>query len=211
MIDVLRAFTVSAYALAAGARECVLVRTLEEALDAAGLIPDAVVSAEVDGLPVAGIPISNSPTQVAARDWAGRTLVQRTSAGTQGAAAAAAHADRVFAASLVVAGATARQVLALEPPLVTLVPTGAEGAHAEDVACARLIEARLAGMEPDVPSLLADIGADARYLELASGSVPGFPTSDLDLALQVDRFDFAQEVTRRDGLLRLRAAGPSTR
>ncbi len=211
VIDVLRAFTVSAYALAGGAVECVLVRTVEEALAVAARLPGAVVSAEVGGLPVEGIPISNSPTMVAGLDWEGRTLVQRTSAGTQGAAAAARHAERVFAASLVVAGATARHVRRLNPPLVTLVPTGGEGRHAEDLACADLIETLLRGRTADARGLLDRLRRDERYRLLAGGSVPGFPPGDLDLALQVDRFDFVQAVALEGGLLRLRAAAPSTR
>lgn len=210
VIDVFRAFSVSAYALARGAPESILVRTVEEAREVAEHIPGAVISAEVNGLPVSGIPISNSPTQVAALDWEGRTLVQRTSAGTQGAAAAARHADLVFAASLVVAGATVRRVVALEAPLVTLVPTGGEGTHAEDLVCAELLSARLAGREVDAAPLLDRLRRDARYRELANGSFPGFPATDLELALQVDRFDFAQQVTIEGGLLRLRAAAPST-
>jgi 2-phosphosulfolactate phosphatase len=184
---------------------------VDEAVGVARRIPGAVVSAEVDGLPVEGIPISNSPTQVAGLDWEGRTLVQRTSAGTQGATAAAARADRVIAASFVVAGATARFVAALEPPLVTLVPTGGEGRHAEDLACAELLEARLAGRPIEAGSLLDRVRADERYRLLAGGSVPGFPATDLDLALEVDRFDFVQEATVEEGLLRLRAAAPSSR
>lgn len=210
VIDVFRAFTVSAYALAGGAAECVLVRELDDALSVAARIPGAVVSAEVDGLPVAGVPISNSPTMVTGADWRGRTLVQRTSAGTQGATAAAAHADRVFAASLVVVGATARQVLALDPPVVTLVPTGGEGRHVEDLVCAELLQGLLLGREPPAAALLERIRADERYRLLARGDVPGFPASDLELALRVDHFDFAQQAVLEDGLLRLRAAAPST-
>lgn len=211
VIDVFRAFSVSAYALAGGAAQSILVRTVEEAREVAARIPGAVISAEVDGLPVPGIPISNSPTQVAGLDWEGRTLVQRTSAGTQGAAAAAEHADVVFAASLVVAGATASRVRALDPPLVTLVPTGGEGGHAEDLVCAELLAARLTGRDPDLASMLERLRRDARYQELARGAIPGFPATDLELALHVDRFDFAQQVTAEDGLLRLRASAEPTR
>ena len=211
VVDVFRAFTVSAYALGGGATECILVRTVEEALEVAATIPGSVLSAEVDGLPVEGIPISNSPAMVAGLDWKGRTLVQRTSAGTQGAAAAAEHADAVFAASFVVAGATARHLLALAPALVTLVPTGGEGTHAEDLACCRLLEALLNGDAVDAAAILSAVREDERYRALATGSVPGFPPADLDLALEVDRFDFAQAAVVEDALLRLRAVAPSTR
>jgi 2-phosphosulfolactate phosphatase len=210
VIDVFRAFTVSAYALAAGAAECILVRTVEEARSIAAGIPGARVSAEVDGLPVPGIALSNSPTMVAGLDWEGRTLVQRTSAGTQGATAAALHAERVLACSLVVADATVRRLRELGPRLVTLVPTGGEGTHVEDAVCTELLRARLEGAAVGVPELLDRIRRDGRYAALAGGQVPGFPPTDLELALQLDRFDFAQEVVRADGRLRLRAVAPST-
>src|ERR1700704_3752103 len=83
VIDVIRSFTVSAYALAGGARECRLVTTVDEARALAASIPGALLSAEENALPIAGIPISNSPTQISTADLKGRTLVQRSSAGTQ--------------------------------------------------------------------------------------------------------------------------------
>src|SRR5262245_66456271 len=52
VIDVLRSFTVSAYALAGGARECRLVRTVAEARALADRTSDAVLCAEEDALPV---------------------------------------------------------------------------------------------------------------------------------------------------------------
>jgi 2-phosphosulfolactate phosphatase len=202
VIDVLRAFTVTAYALAGGAREVLYVADLERAREVAAGIPGAVLSAEVDGLPVAGIAISNSPTMIASADLAGRTLVQRSSAGVQ-SLAAAASAARLFASSLVVAGATARQALELEPELVTLVASRPD--HPEDGACAAYLAALLEGGSPDLEGLLGVLRASGRYAELAAGGVPGFPATDLALALELDRFDFALPVERgEDGLLRVR-------
>src|SRR6266576_5016366 len=100
VIDVLRAFTVSAYALAGGARECRLVKTVAEARALAEATPGSVVCAEEDALPVEGIPISNSPTMIRDTDLKDRVLIQRSTAGTQ-AVAAVASSD-IFAASLVV-------------------------------------------------------------------------------------------------------------
>ena len=82
VIDVLRSFTVSAYALAGGARECVLVTTVDEARRLADEMPDAIVCAEQDALPIPGIAISNSPTQIKQADLSGKTLIQRSTAGT---------------------------------------------------------------------------------------------------------------------------------
>jgi 2-phosphosulfolactate phosphatase len=201
VIDVFRAFTVSAYAIAGGAREVLYVADLDRAREVAAKIPRAVLCAEVDGLPVAGVPISNSPTMIEAADLAGRTLVQRSSAGVQSLAAAAA--THLFAASLVVAGATARRVLELEPALVTLIASRPD--HPEDAACRAYLAGLLRGRQPDLESLLGPLRASSRYAELARGTVPGFPATDLDLALALDRFDFALPVQRTaDGLLRVR-------
>lgn len=187
VIDVFRAFSVSAYALAGGASVCRLVREVGQARDLADKLPGAVISAEVDGLPVDGIEISNSPTQICDADLAGRVLVQRSSAGTQ-AMAAAIRADQRFAASLVVAAATARAVAACATSLVTLVASRPD--HAEDVACARLLEAYLHGATPP-HDLLAELLACDRYRRLAAGAQPGSPSTDYVLALATDRFNFA--------------------
>ncbi len=60
VIDVIRAFTVSAYALAGGAAECRLVGGVEEARALAATLAGALISAEVEGLPVEGIAIACS-------------------------------------------------------------------------------------------------------------------------------------------------------
>jgi 2-phosphosulfolactate phosphatase len=201
VIDVLRAFTVSAYALGGGARECLLVRTVDEARALAAATPGAVISAEVDTLPVAGIAISNSPTQIVEADVRGHAIVQRTSAGTQ-AMRAVEGAEAMYAASLVVARATAQACLLRTPRTVTLV---ASGDFPEDHACARYIEALMRGEDENVPRLLEPLRSSERYQRFAQGDWPGFPKTDLELALVADRFDFAMAATRTEGWVRLTA------
>ena len=200
VIDVLRSFTVSAYALAGGARECRLVTTVDEARALAAKTQNAVLSVEVDGLPVPGIAISNSPTMVHATDLTDRILVQRSSAGTP--VAAAAQSDDIFAASLVVARATVQACLLRRPQTLTLV---ASGDFPEDHACARYMEAIAKDHEPDIDQLLRPLRESDRYRKFAAGEWPGFPPSDLDLALTPDRFDFAMPVRREHGYLRVTA------
>ena len=146
VIDVLRSFTVSACALAGGARECLLVPTVAEALALQAKIPGSLVSAEEEALPVPGIPISNSPTQVTAADLNGRVLIQRSSAGTN-VMAAVESADEMYAASLVVAQATVSACLSKRPRLLTLI---ASADHPEDHACASYMEGLLRGERPDI-------------------------------------------------------------
>ena len=202
VIDVLRSFTVSAYALAGGARECRLVTTTDEARALAASIPGAVLSAEENALPLAGIAISNSPTQISAADLKGRVLVQRSTAGTPVAAAVRPGID-IFAASLVVAHATVQSCLLRHPAQLTLI---ASADHPEDHACARYMEAIVRGEQPDAHRLLQPLRESERYARAQSGTWPGFPPTDLDLALMTDRFNFAMPVTREAGYLRLTRA-----
>ena len=201
VIDVLRSFTVSAYALAGGARECRLVRTVAEARELAARTEGAVICAEEDALPVEGIPLSNSPTLVRALDLNGRVLIQRSTAGTQ--VAAAVTGGDILAASLVVAGATVQACLLRRPATLTLI---ASADHPEDHACARYMEALIRGERPDLDALLAPLRASERYRRATSGTWPGFPPSDLDLSLRADVFDFAMPVVREAGYLRLTAS-----
>ena len=201
VIDVLRSFTVSAYGLASGARECRLVKTIAEARAIAAKTPGAVISAEEDALPVDGIPISNSPTQIRLLDLNDRVLIQRSTAGTQ--VAAAVQSGDIFAASLVVARATVQACLLRKPDVLTLV---ASADHPEDHACARYMEALATGGRADLVRLLEPLRRTERYQRLRSGGWPGFPPTDLDLSLQADVFNFAMPVTRADGYLRLTQA-----
>jgi 2-phosphosulfolactate phosphatase len=205
VIDVLRSFTVSAYALAGGARECRLVTTVAEARALAAQTPGSILSAEEGALPVEGIPISNSPTQIRAVDLKGRVLIQRSSAGTQVAAAVQTN-EGMFAASLVVATATVQACLLRRPRVLTLI---ASADHPEDHACARYMEALLRGDRPDIHHLLQPLRDSERYARAAGGGWPGFPPTDLELSLATDRFDFAMPVTRRDTHLSLTAATPA--
>jgi 2-phosphosulfolactate phosphatase len=198
VIDVLRSFTVSAYALAGGARECRLVRTVIEALALAEQTPGAILCAEEDALPVDGIPISNSPTQIRELDLQGKVLIQRSTAGTQ--AAAAVQGDDIFAASLVVARATAQACLLRNPATLTLV---ASADHPEDHACAGYIAAVIRGEAPNLEDMLRPLRDTERYRRVLSGAWPGFPATDLELSLTADRFDFAMPLARQEGYLRL--------
>jgi 2-phosphosulfolactate phosphatase len=203
VIDVLRSFTVSAYAFAGGARECLLVPTVAAARALQARIPGSVISAEEDALPVPGIPISNSPTQVRAADVEGRALIQRSSAGTT-VMAAIESADGLYASSLVVASATAKACVSRRPRVLTLI---ASADHPEDHACAAYMEALMRGEQPDLDRLLQPLRDSERYARVVRGDWPGFPPSDIELSLAVDRFHFAMPVTRHTSYQRLTAAG----
>src|SRR5262245_46927548 len=84
VIDVLRAFSTAAYAFSLGAREILLVSTVEEALSLRPQIPHSKAMGEVNGLRPHGFDFGNSPTYLSKEDLSGKTMIQRTTAGTQG-------------------------------------------------------------------------------------------------------------------------------
>lgn len=88
VVDVLRAFTTAAYAFGAGAEAVYLVATVEEALAFKRENAGARAMGEEHGRRPAGFDFSNSPVAVSQQDLTGTTIVQRTSAGTQGVIAA---------------------------------------------------------------------------------------------------------------------------
>lgn len=163
--------------------------------------PDALIMGEVHGRRVDGFDFGNSTTAIARADLAGRRLIQRTSAGTQGVVAAAG-ADSILLGSFVCAAAIVRWIERAAAPLVSLVAMGmrAERPAPEDEACAELLAARLEHRPLDARALLHDLlhgGAGARFEEDSED----FPRTDVDHCLALDTFDFVMRVAPRDGLL----------
>jgi 2-phosphosulfolactate phosphatase len=111
VIDVFRAFTTAAVALANGASSLVMVRTVEEALALRDSGIGQFCMGEVRGRAPDGFDFGNSPFEISGVDFGGKTIIQRTSAGTQGIVAAGNRAVRLYAASLVTAEATVRALL----------------------------------------------------------------------------------------------------
>lgn len=208
VIDVLRAFSTAAYAFSRGAREILLVSTVEEALSLRQQIAHSRVMGEVGGLRPEGFDFGNSPTYISQEDFSGMTLIQRTSAGTQGVVRSRG-ADVVLASSFVVAGATVKYVSGLNVSEVTFVITGkrADGGD-EDLACAEYLETIMRGDHPDKKPFIQRVLGSRDALQHLDPAETGFPLSDLEYCTQVDKFDFALPVTRENGNIIMRHVKP---
>lgn len=208
VIDVLRAFSTAAYAFSRGAREILLVSTVEEALSLRQHIPHSRVMGEVGGLRPEGFDFGNSPTHISQENFSGMTLIQRTSAGTQGVVRSR-NAEVIFASSFVVANATVKYVSGLDVEEVTFVVTGkrADGGD-EDLACAEYLEAIMRGEQPDRKPLIQRVLSSRDALQHLDPAETGFPLSDLEYCTQVDKFDFALPVTRENGNFIIRHVKP---
>src|SRR6266436_132231 len=196
IIDLFRAFTTAAVALANGASRIIMVATVEEALALRGAGTGQVCMGEVSGRAPPGFDFGNSPFEVSKVDFQGKTIIQRTSAGTQGIVVAAHRAERLYASSLVTADATVRAMLAALPDQITLVAMGDNGIHRtdEDEVCAIHLRNRLEGRPSDseaVSRLIMTGGEVSRFHDPAR---PYLHREDIEIALDIDRYDFAIRV-----------------
>lgn len=195
VIDVLRAFTTAAFAFAGGAKEIILVSSVEEAFAKLQDDPDLLLMGEVEGRMIEGFHFENSPSEMLKADLKGKRLVQRTSSGTQGAVGCR-HATHLLLASFVVADATIKRILELQPSHVSLIATGRKNGD-EDLALAEYLQACLKGSLHDKENTLRRVKASyaaQRMLETYEAA-----KQDLELATMIDRFSFAMEVFKQGG------------
>src|SRR2546423_12086530 len=197
VIDVIRAFTVAAYAFAGGASRLWLVRTVEEAHALRAKNPRALLAGEIGGRLIDGFDFNNSPSLIAAADIRGRVIIQRTGAGTQGAVNAV-YATHLLLCSLTNARATAlyaRKLAESAEGLVTLLPTAAfeDSYQDEDDVCADYLEALLQERE-DAAEVLAGGIAYLHSIERFQWFEPDTsdaPLADVAAILATDCFNFA--------------------
>ena len=199
IIDVFRAFTTAAVAFANGAAKIIMVGTVEEALGLRDSGLAQVCMGEVGGHAPPGFDYGNSPFEISEVDFAGKVIAQRTGAGTQGIVAAR-KAEVLYAASLVTARATARALLAHGGERITLVAMGnrAVARTDEDELCALHLRNLLEGRPGNAEAVRQVILAGGEIWRFHTAGDPHHPR-DLDIALDVDRFDFAIRVRMEDG------------
>jgi 2-phosphosulfolactate phosphatase len=201
VIDVFRAFTTAAVALANGASQIVMVGTIEEAQALRSSGAAQVCMGEVRGRKPVGFDFGNSPSELLDTALSGATIAQRTSAGTQGIIAAAGGADRLYAASLVTASATARALRAGSPDRITIVAMGDNGTIRtnEDELCALHLRNLLEGRPGDPEAIRRLILAGGEAERFRDPARPHLPLGDLDIALEIDRYAFAIRVELQSG------------
>jgi 2-phosphosulfolactate phosphatase len=203
VIDVYRAFTTAAIAFSRGAEAIIIVADMEKALDLVRQGAAAFAFGEVDGFMPDEFELGNSPFELSTADVEGKTLVQRTSAGTVGVEAAAANSDRTFATSLVTAQATAQVIAREAPSLVTIIAMGDGGRVRtdEDEQCGLYIRGLLQGMTPDRDAVRSLVLSGEQSRRFDDPSRPHLYTQDRDMALEIDSAPFAVAVGMEDGLL----------
>lgn len=201
IIDVFRAFSVESYLFSKGAEKIIPVADLDVAYKLKKDFPDAILVGERDGKKCEGFDFGNSPSEIKNADITGKTVIHTTSAGTQGIFGAK-NADIILGASLVNANATAEYIKKSGYKDICLVCMGLAAIEPteEDTLCAEYIKSILEKNPINLESKIENLKytSGAKFFDKAQNNV--FPEEDFYLCTMADRFDFAIELTKENGL-----------
>src|SRR6516164_5336644 len=138
---------------------------------------------EVHGRAPDSFDFGNSPFEISGVDFHEKTIIQRTSAGTQGIVAAGNRAVRLYTASLVTAEATVRALLSGSPDQVSLVAMGENGLKRtdEDELCGIHLRNRLEGRPGDPDAICRLILAGGEVERFHDPSRPYLHAEDVDI------------------------------
>ena len=201
VIDVFRAFTTAAYVMHNGAATIIPVETVEDAFKMKKEHPDWLLMGEVDGVKVEGFDYGNSPYEMKELDFKGKTLIQRTSAGTQGIVLAQ-KADELILGSFVNADAIVEYILRSNPDIVSLVAMGWGGKEIalEDEYLSEYLEMKLQGRTPDFRKMKEKIRESQHGEKFFDPDKPQFVEGDFHAAMDLNRFNFVLRIRRENGL-----------
>lgn len=197
IIDVFRAFSVEAYAMANGAKTIIPVGDKELAYKLKEQNPDYILIGERHGKILPGFDYGNSPTQIENVNLKGKTIIHTTSAGTQGIANAK-NAEVILTGSLVNARAIAKYIKENNYENVSLVCMGLEGKTPieEDTLCAEYIKSVLENKPIDLTDRIENLKhtSGAKFFDETLQNI--FPNKDFYLSTDVNKFNFVLKLEK---------------
>ena len=206
VIDVLRAFTTAAYAFDKGAERIIPVASISEALNIKEKIPGSLVMGETEGHKPESFDFGNSPAEIASLEFTNKTLIQRTSAGTQGLVKSKTKMS-LLAASFVVAKATSEYLKRSAPEIVSFIITGDSIGRDgdEDLACAEYIAALVDDKKPSPDEFTSRVLTSSVGQSFLSGERTYLSKEDIMMSLRHDSFNFVLDVKKDSDFLVMRS------
>lgn len=190
VIDVFRAFSTAAYVLDRYpasyifAKESKTIARIATQYEQPLLIGKPEIGANL----VYNIP--NSPTRSLEVKVEGKSVLHRTEAGGKGVLLAK-DADIILVAGFVNSSATAKYIMNFPKAKVIIIPMGHEGntPTLEDDLCGQYITALINGRPMNIEKFLPELRQSSGKYFFGEDQRQ-YPSSDFDLCLDVDRFDF---------------------
>lgn len=202
VIDVLRAFTTAATAFDKGAEKIILVSDPEEAFALKEKNPSYLLVGEEGGHQISGFDFGNSPEVISKQNFLGKTLVLRSSSGTQGVVFAR-QAEKMFLGSLVVARATIEEIKKRKASTVSILAMGAPAeteVSDEDLVCQEYMTGLLTNKSMGQRQIRDRVYQSHAGKKALNPQITFISAEDLERAVQVDHFSFYMEVTQEQGL-----------
>lgn len=201
IIDVFRAFSTACYAFAAGVSKIYPVGNIDQAYQLKDKNPEFILMGERFERKPEGFDFGNSPSHILQVNLSGKTIVHTTSSGTQGITHAI-HADEILTGSFVNAGAIINYIKKRNPEKVSLVCMGysCEYPTDEDTFLAEYIKNELEGITNNFPEMVDKLrnGSGARLFDPENQEWS--PSTDFDLCLNLNQFDFVLKVEKEGDL-----------
>lgn len=193
VIDVLRAFTTASFAFSSGANRIIPVSTAKDAFALRNRFHKCLLMGAQNGEHIPGFDLGNSAHEIQQLNLKGYTLIQRTTAGTQGIVRSLSS-KKILISSFTVAEATLKRILQLNPSKVSFVITGSKNGD-EDFALAEYLESKIRKKGKVDPSpFFQKVISSPKGRFFSSFIDPRFPPSELHSALAIDIFPFAMEI-----------------
>jgi 2-phosphosulfolactate phosphatase len=203
VIDVIRATSTIAMALAQGASGVLPVAALEEAFALKAKNPEALLAGERGGVPLEGFDMGNSPEDFLRKRVNNRLVILTTTNGTQ-ALAACRGARAVVTASLLNLEAVAARLRELGPPWL-LICAGSNGHFGVDDAIAAGALAEALGQDHAFIHLYRSVKKDLTDVLLGSEAgrelIKVGMKKDVPFCAQVSRLTVVPALDK-DGVLR---------
>lgn len=190
IIDVLRAATTAAFFLDKGVAEIIPVATKQEAFALKKAHPSYLLAGEEWGVKVKGFDFGNSPFEVEqAENLEGKTIIQRTTRGTQGIVQAKQATEIIFG-SFVCCSSILSYAEKTHPREVSIVAT-MEIPGTEDDLFADYLIAKLENKQAkDIKEIVEYMKTHPHGAKFLDPNVTKFSEEDFYLAHDLDRFDF---------------------
>jgi len=199
IIDVFRAFSTACYVVRNGGRQIIPVGDVELAYKLKEEHPDYVLMGERKGKMLPGFDYGNSPADIQNVNFSGKTIIQTTSAGTQGFANAK-DADELISGSFVNAEAIVSYIKMKAPGQVSLVCMGtwAVKPNDEDTLCAEYIAARLNNQKLDHQEIYRKLRNSDTARIFFDPALTWAPEKDFDLCLKIGLCDFVLKAEKEE-------------
>lgn len=201
IIDIFRAANVAAYALSQNAEKILPVATIDDAYALKKLYPDYILVGEVNGYKPDEFDFGNSPFELSKVNLENKTIVHRSSQGTQGLVNAR-NADTIIFGSFTVVSSIVDFVKKTNPSVLSIVAM--DGEHSEDDLFAQYLTDKLDDKNPSMDPIIETLKKNPRFEDMLNPDVKQFPIEDFELCLSVDRFNFLPVTKRENGQLVVR-------